>query len=103
MRRCRPSPTLRSAVPTEASTPRPTSGASESNDEQPEPLTDPVNIRFHFFSLNADHTLEAAWGKVCRRLEKQIDRRKTKQAARIKSNRQQPISRTRWSSPSVTV
>jgi len=50
-----------------------------------------------------DHTLEAAWRKVCQRLEKQIERRKTKPAARVKSNRQQSISRTRWSRPSVPV
>jgi ribosome-associated translation inhibitor RaiA len=49
-----------------------------------------------------DHTLPAAWRKVCRDLEKQIERRKTKQAARMKSNRQHPISATRWSRPAAS-
>jgi ribosome-associated translation inhibitor RaiA len=48
-----------------------------------------------------DHTLQGAWRKVCKNLEKQIEQRKTKQAARVKSNRQQPISKTRWSRPAM--
>jgi putative sigma-54 modulation protein len=44
-----------------------------------------------------DHTLQAAWRKVRQSLEKQISRRKTKQAERLKSNRQQSISSARWS------
>jgi ribosome-associated translation inhibitor RaiA len=38
-----------------------------------------------------DHTLEAAWLKVTTALRKQIEQRKTKQIARIKSIRPQPI------------
>ena len=44
-----------------------------------------------------EHTLQAAWRKVCESLEKQIERRKSKQALRVKSTGQQPISMTRWS------
>jgi ribosome-associated translation inhibitor RaiA len=44
-----------------------------------------------------DHTLEAAWLKVTTALRKQIEQRKSKQIARIKSNRQQSISMARWS------
>ena len=46
-----------------------------------------------------DYTLLAAWRKVCENLEKQIERRKTKQAVRVKSKRQQPISKTCRSRP----
>ena len=38
-----------------------------------------------------DHTLNAAWLKVTTALRKQIERRKAKQLARIKSNRNQTI------------
>jgi ribosome-associated translation inhibitor RaiA len=48
-----------------------------------------------------DYTLQAAWRKVCESLEQQIERRKTSQVARVKSNRQQPISTTRWSRPAL--
>jgi ribosome hibernation promoting factor len=48
-----------------------------------------------------DQTLQAAWRKVCKSLEKQIERRKTKQAARVKSNRQQLISTIHWSRPAA--
>jgi ribosome-associated translation inhibitor RaiA len=44
-----------------------------------------------------DHTLEATWLKVTTGLRKQIEQRKSKQIARIKSNRHQPISMARWS------
>jgi ribosome-associated translation inhibitor RaiA len=44
-----------------------------------------------------DHTLEATWLKVTTALRKQIEQRKTKQVARIKSTRQQPVSTARWS------
>ena len=44
-----------------------------------------------------DHTLEAAWIKVLKNLKKQIERRKTKQGTRAKTNRQQPASVSRWS------
>jgi ribosome-associated translation inhibitor RaiA len=44
-----------------------------------------------------DHTLEAAWLKVTTALRKQTEQRKSKQIARIKSNRQQSISMARWS------
>jgi len=47
-----------------------------------------------------DHTLQAAWRKVCNKLEKQIEHRKTKQASRLKSNRQD-LARTRWSKPAA--
>jgi ribosome-associated translation inhibitor RaiA len=44
-----------------------------------------------------DHTLEAAWLKVNAALRKQIEQRKAKQLARIKSMRQQTIFTTPWS------
>jgi ribosome-associated translation inhibitor RaiA len=44
-----------------------------------------------------DHTLGAAWLKVTTALRKQIKQRKSKQIARIKSNRRQSIFITRWS------
>jgi len=48
-----------------------------------------------------DQTLQAAWRKVCRSLEQQIKRRKSKPAERVKSNLQQPISTMRWGRPMV--
>ena len=48
-----------------------------------------------------DHTLKAAWLKVTVALRKQIERRKTKQLARIKSTRQPPIFVAPWSKGGV--
>ena len=44
-----------------------------------------------------DHTLGVAWLKVNAALRKQIQQRKAKQLARIKSKRQQPIFAAPWS------
>jgi ribosome hibernation promoting factor len=44
-----------------------------------------------------EHTLEAAWLKVTAALRKQIEQRKAKQLARVKSKRQQPIFTAPWS------
>lgn len=44
-----------------------------------------------------DHTLEAVWLKVTKDLRQQIERRKTKQATRAKTNRRQPLTGSRWS------
>ena len=44
-----------------------------------------------------DHTVEAVWLKVAKDLRQQIERRKTKQVTRAKTNRQQPLTATRWS------
>jgi ribosome-associated translation inhibitor RaiA len=44
-----------------------------------------------------DHTLKAAWLKVTAALRKQIEKRKAKQLARIKSTRRQPIFKVPWS------
>jgi ribosome-associated translation inhibitor RaiA len=48
-----------------------------------------------------DHTLVAAWRKVSRNLEKQIEQRKAKEAGRLKVNRQQILSTPRWSKPAA--
>ncbi|MCI0539479.1 MAG: HPF/RaiA family ribosome-associated protein [Verrucomicrobiales bacterium] len=48
-----------------------------------------------------DQTLQAAWRKVCKSLERQIEQRKTKQVERVKYRRQQPISITSWSRPAA--
>ena len=44
-----------------------------------------------------DHTLEAAWLKVTKNLRQQIERRKARPQARLKSNRQRPVIASRWS------
>lgn len=44
-----------------------------------------------------DHTLGATWLKVNAALREQIEQRKAKQLARIKSMRQQPIFTAPWS------
>jgi len=44
-----------------------------------------------------EHTLQAAWLKVTASLRKQIELRKAKQLARIKSMRQKPIFTAPWS------
>jgi ribosome-associated translation inhibitor RaiA len=43
-----------------------------------------------------DHTLEAVWLKVVKNLRQQMERRKTKQVTRAKTNRQQPAPVSRW-------
>jgi ribosome-associated translation inhibitor RaiA len=48
-----------------------------------------------------DHTLQAAWRKAHKNLEKQIDQRKTKQVTRNKSNRQHPMAQTLCSRPAL--
>lgn len=42
-----------------------------------------------------DHTVQAAWLKVFKNLQKQIERRKAKQSTRPKTNRQQPAPASR--------
>ena len=44
-----------------------------------------------------DYTLTATWLKVTTALRKQIDRRKAKQLARVKSARERPIFIAPWS------
>jgi ribosomal subunit interface protein len=44
-----------------------------------------------------EHTLEAAWLKVTASLRRQIEQRKTRQVARIKSRREQGIFAAPWS------
>ena len=44
-----------------------------------------------------DHTLEAVWLKVAKRLRQQIERRKFQQQLRHKGNRQHPLTAGRWS------
>ena len=46
-----------------------------------------------------DHTLQAAWRKVCGSVEKEIERRKSRQTSRVKFKRQQPVCKPRWSRP----
>lgn len=48
-----------------------------------------------------DHTVQAAWLKVFKNLKGQIERRKTKQVTRAKTNRQQPTPASRWSGAST--
>ena len=48
-----------------------------------------------------DHTLAAAWRKVSRDLEKQIEQRKAKETGRLKTNRR-ILSTPRWSGPAVS-
>ena len=48
-----------------------------------------------------DHTVQAAWLKVFKNLKKQIERRKTKQVTRVRTNRQQPAPASRWSGVST--
>jgi len=43
-----------------------------------------------------DHTVEAVWLKVAKNLRQQIERRKTKQVARAKTNHQPPLTASRW-------
>jgi ribosomal subunit interface protein len=50
-----------------------------------------------------DHTVQAAWLKVFRNLKRQIERRKTKQAVRAKTNRQVPAPASRWSRPAASL
>ena len=44
-----------------------------------------------------DHTLEAVWLKVTKKLRQQIERRKTRQQFRLKGQRQHPLTDSRWS------
>ena len=44
-----------------------------------------------------DHTLEAVWLKVTKKLRQQIERRKTRQQFRLKGQRQHPLTASRWS------
>ena len=48
-----------------------------------------------------DHTLAAAWHKVCANLEEQIEQRKAKQLLRVKSNRQQSGVKRGWFRPAM--
>jgi ribosomal subunit interface protein len=48
-----------------------------------------------------DHTLEAAWLKVAKKLRQQIERRKFQQQLRHKGNRQHPLTGSRWSGAPV--
>ncbi|MBL9168809.1 MAG: ribosome-associated translation inhibitor RaiA [Verrucomicrobiales bacterium] len=48
------------------------------------------------------HTMQAAWLKVFKNLKGQIERRKTKQVTRAKTNRQHPALTSRWSGVSAT-
>ena len=52
-----------------------------------------TNIDIH--AEARDHTLEAAWLKVTISLRKQIEQRKRRQEARLKSNRQLPGAASR--------
>jgi ribosome hibernation promoting factor len=47
-----------------------------------------------------DHTLQAAWRKVCKNLEKQIDRRKSRQAARA-TNSERRVRKVRRGLPRI--
>lgn len=49
-----------------------------------------------------EHTLEAVWLKVTDSLRKQIEQRKTRQLARIKSMREQGIFAAPWSRRGVS-
>jgi ribosomal subunit interface protein len=44
-----------------------------------------------------DHTLEAVWLKVAKKLRQQIERRKTRRQLRHKGHRQHPLTTSRWS------
>ncbi len=44
-----------------------------------------------------DHTLEAVWLKVTKNLRQQIERRKARPQARVRSNPQRPAIASRWS------
>lgn len=48
-----------------------------------------------------DHTLEAAWLKVAKKLRQQIERRKLQQQLRHKGHRQHPLGGSRWSGAAV--
>jgi ribosome-associated translation inhibitor RaiA len=48
-----------------------------------------------------DHTLEAVWLKVTTALRKQIERRKARQQLWRKSNRQHPLTGSRWAGAPV--
>jgi ribosomal subunit interface protein len=48
-----------------------------------------------------DHTLEAAWLKVAKKLRQQIERRKIRQQLRHKGHRQHPLTASRWSAAPV--
>ena len=49
-----------------------------------------------------EHTLEAVWLKVTASLRKQIEKRKARQLARIKSKREQGIFAAPWSRTGVS-
>ena len=48
-----------------------------------------------------DHTLEAAWLKVSKKLLHQIERRKMQQQLRHKAHRQYPLAGSHWSGGAV--
>jgi ribosomal subunit interface protein len=48
-----------------------------------------------------DHTLEAAWLKVAKKLRQQIERRKMQQHFRHKGHRQHSLTGSRWSGAAV--
>ena len=48
-----------------------------------------------------DHTLEAAWLKVAKKLRQQIERRKLQQQLRHKGHRQHPLAGSHWSGAAV--
>jgi ribosome-associated translation inhibitor RaiA len=49
-----------------------------------------------------EHTLEAVWLKVTASLRKQIEQRKARRLARIKSKREQGVFATPWSRTAVS-
>jgi putative sigma-54 modulation protein len=48
-----------------------------------------------------DHTLQAVWLKVARKLRQQIEQRKTRQQLRHKGQAKHPLTATRWSGAPV--
>jgi len=48
-----------------------------------------------------DHTLEAVWLKVAKKLRQQIERRKSRQQLRHKGHSQHPLTASRWSGAAV--
>jgi ribosomal subunit interface protein len=49
-----------------------------------------------------DHTLQAAWLKVAKKLRQQIERRKIRQQLRHKGHPKDPLTAVRWSGAPVT-